>query len=57
MKIGSAKVCLDCEELFEVAQSCPRCGSTSWWYISRWIAKMVGEADDGQKDRNRAMAR
>jgi len=38
VKLGTARVCLDCEELFEPKDySCPYCGSKYWVFLSGWI--------------------
>ncbi len=44
MDLRMARLCLDCEELFEVRARCPKCGSESWYPIMSWIAPM-GEAE------------
>lgn len=36
MKLGEARLCLDCDEVHE-AQSCPACGSETFAYLSRWV--------------------
>ena len=42
MKIENAKLCMDCEEVFEKAENCPHCGSSSWWYLCRWVPSIRG---------------
>jgi hypothetical protein len=42
MDLGMARLCLDCEEIFEGKPRCPRCESESWHPILRWI-KPMGE--------------
>jgi len=37
MNLKRAKVCLDCEEIFEGHDQCPKCGGTAWTYLSRWL--------------------
>ncbi len=37
MDLRMARLCLDCEEVFEVKARCPRCGSGSWLPIMGWI--------------------
>ena len=44
MDLGRARLCLDCEEIFQGKSSCPRCGGKSWHPIMRWI-KPMGEVD------------
>jgi hypothetical protein len=46
MDVRTARLCLDCEEIHE-AQQCPRCGSETFAFISRW----VGVADQREKPR------
>lgn len=37
MKLDSARLCLDCEELHE-EQECPSCGSEAFAFLTRWVA-------------------
>ncbi len=43
MKLDRARLCLDCEEVFEACEGdryksgCPRCGSGQSFFIARWI--------------------
>jgi len=43
MDLNTAKLCLDCEEVFESALRCPRCGSESCHPLRQWV-KPLGEA-------------
>jgi len=43
MTLKMARLCLDCEEIFEGKSRCPRCGSETWHPIMGWIRPM-GEA-------------
>jgi hypothetical protein len=43
MDLKMARLCLDCEEIFEGKSRCPRCDSESWYPIMGWIRPM-GEA-------------
>jgi hypothetical protein len=36
MKLSTARLCLDCEEVHD-AQVCPVCASETFSYLSRWI--------------------
>ncbi|SMC28467.1 hypothetical protein SAMN02746041_03291 [Desulfacinum hydrothermale DSM 13146] len=36
-KINGCMVCLDCDEVFSGAQSCPKCGSSAYWPLGRWV--------------------
>jgi hypothetical protein len=44
MDLRMARLCLDCEEIFEGKPRCPRCDSESWHPIMGWIRPM-GEAE------------
>ena len=41
MKLRTARLCLDCEEVHD-AQQCPVCVSESFVYLTRWIPVAVG---------------
>jgi hypothetical protein len=43
MELRMARLCLDCEEIFEGKPRCPRCDSESWYPIMGWLRPM-GEA-------------
>ena len=43
MDLRIARLCLDCEEIFEGKPRCPKCESESWHPITDWI-KPMGEA-------------
>ena len=40
MKIDSAKICIDCNEVFDGDEhtDCPRCASTVTVWLDRWIS-------------------
>jgi hypothetical protein len=40
MDLRIARLCLDCEEIFEGKSRCPRCGSETWYPIMGWIRPM-----------------
>jgi hypothetical protein len=40
MDLSMARLCLDCEEIFEDKSRCPRCGSETWHPIMGWIRPM-----------------
>jgi hypothetical protein len=44
MDLRMARLCLDCEEIFEGKPRCPKCDSESWHPIMGWIRPM-SEAD------------
>ncbi len=41
MKLRDARLCADCEEVYEAEgclyAACPSCGSKSFYLVSRWI--------------------
>jgi len=37
MDLRMARLCLDCEEIFEGKSRCPRCDSETWHPIMGWI--------------------
>jgi RNA polymerase subunit RPABC4/transcription elongation factor Spt4 len=37
MDLLTAKICLDCDLLFTAGQTCPRCNSPVWHWLSQWI--------------------
>ena len=37
MKLTYVKLCLNCNEVFYDGQRCPKCASTQWWFISKWL--------------------
>ena len=41
MDLKMARLCLDCEEIFEGKPRCPRCDSEFWHPIMRWITPMA----------------
>ncbi len=40
MNVGTARFCLDCEEIFENSTTCPKCDSEAWYPIMGWIRPM-----------------
>jgi hypothetical protein len=40
MRLESARLCLDCEEIHE-EQECPSCGSEAFGFLTRWITPAV----------------
>lgn len=39
MNIRTARLCLDCEEIHD-SQQCPRCGSETFAFLSRWVPQI-----------------
>jgi hypothetical protein len=47
MKIGKARLCLDCDNLFHIKhKACPHCGSTSWVPLTCFVPSLRGSADE-----------
>lgn len=44
MKLDQAKMCLDCEELFE-GEQCPLCGRENYVWVQTWIPLLSGRAE------------
>ena len=40
MDLKMARLCLDCEEIFEGKSRCPRCDSETWHPIMGWLRPM-----------------
>jgi hypothetical protein len=40
MDLRMARLCLDCEEIFEGKPKCPKCDSETWYPIMGWIRPM-----------------
>ncbi len=41
MKLAVARICIDCEEIYEGGMVCPSCTSKSGIPLSRWIQTMA----------------
>lgn len=37
MKLNNARVCMDCEEVFETDLNCPACGSSVWFVLGNTV--------------------
>jgi hypothetical protein len=44
MDLRMARLCLDCEEIFEGKPRCPKCDSETWYPIMGWI-RPISEAE------------
>jgi hypothetical protein len=45
MHLRGARLCLDCEEIYD-SQQCPVCASETFMYLTRWVpAKECGSND------------
>jgi anaerobic ribonucleoside-triphosphate reductase len=45
MNVKEAKICLDCEEIYDFTMThffCPKCGSEKSWLLVNWL-KSIGE--------------
>ena len=45
MELRKAKMCTDCDEIYE-GEACPRCGSAVYW----WMSKQVHVVKQGRKN-------
>jgi hypothetical protein len=45
MRLDSARLCLDCEELHE-DQVCPACGSEAFAFLTRWVQPSIEQPAD-----------
>jgi len=45
MRLDSARLCLDCEELHE-DQVCPTCGSEAFAFLTRWVQPSIEQPAD-----------
>ncbi len=43
MKIEEAKICLDCDEIYEGASYCPNCSGRIGWPLKQWIGTIGRE--------------
>lgn len=44
MKVKNARVCADCDNIFGKNHfTCPQCGSTSWFYLSRFVPSLEND--------------
>ena len=44
MKVNEARICLDCEEIYNDSGPCPACGSRSNWFLVRWLQALNAPA-------------
>ncbi len=44
MKIEEAKICLDCDEIYEGTSFCPNCSGRIGWPLKQWIGTIGREA-------------
>ena len=49
MKLDSARLCLDCEDVHE-SQVCPTCGSEAFAYLTRWVQPAADRIRDRRPD-------
>lgn len=43
MKIEEAKICLDCDEIYEGTSFCPNCSGRMGWPLKEWIGTIGRE--------------
>ena len=43
MQLHAARLCSNCEEIHD-AQRCPRCGSGTFAYLTRWVPRLEAPA-------------
>ena len=43
MKIEEAKICLDCDEIYEGNSYCPNCSGRIGWPLKQWIGTIGRE--------------
>lgn len=41
MKLKEAKICIDCDEVFEGRNACPKCGREQVVFLNAWLLPPV----------------
>ena len=54
MKIEEAKICLDCDEIYEGSSLCPNCSGRIGWPLREWIGSMGRRAEEMELTRSTA---
>jgi hypothetical protein len=49
MKIKEAKICLDCDEIYEGTTFCPNCSGRIAWPLREWIGTIGRESSELQE--------
>lgn len=49
MKIEEAKICLDCDEIYEGTSLCPNCSGRIGWPLREWIGTIERKAAELQE--------
>ena len=45
--LKAARMCAECDAVFGKGHAaCPRCGSTSWFFLSRFVPSLKGDDDE-----------
>lgn len=44
MQLRTAKLCIDCEEIFQREDRCPKCGGSEWKWLSHWLVPICAPA-------------
>src|SRR5262245_2516723 len=53
MKLNTARLCLDCDEVYDEAQ-CPSCASESFAFLKRWVKAPEARAHEAVENESRA---
>lgn len=49
IKLTRAKLCMDCDGIYEEGNICPKCGSTTWEYLRNWMKPLnLAEIESGR---------
>jgi len=48
MKLADARICIDCEEIYEGSIICPACTAKSGIPLSKWIQTMADYERNGE---------
>lgn len=59
MKLEEAKLCVNCDNLYDNIGDCPKCGSEIFWKLKNWVFPMfdrqtkLSQSEIGEKDERR----
>ena len=53
MKLNTARLCLDCDEVYDEAQ-CPSCASESFAFLKRWVKAPEARVHEAAENESRA---
>lgn len=54
MKLARAKLCLDCEEVYEGVE-CPKCTAKEYMYVCKWVRLLRTIVEEEDEDRTKAV--